>query len=208
MDGLKKEVKDLEAKEAGLRKQAEQARDAGKLQQAESLKTRAANQAKHRNALQNKIAEKSTRNDGIRKELDDLNRPPGTPQQEGRFAEGRVTNTSGWPKNNRKFQTSFKDASAPDGKRIPDFAPVSDNGLWRNLGGYEPLGSADFIADSKLYTNTGKVRLTEQLKGFVELAKQTKNKALLLITDQPLDPAIEAFAKRYGVVVKSMTQPR
>lgn len=164
------------------------------------------NEATLRDGVQDEIAHTIGANDRINREISDILRPPAAnPQQAGRDMETLITQQSGFPKNNIKHSTSFPDPSAPDGARIPDFMPEPDGrGGWKSAARPE---DALCVADSKLVDGT--LRLTEQIKGFTELAQRTQLKTLWFITGSAtlIHPDIYQFANKYSVRVFVTRQP-
>jgi hypothetical protein len=172
----------------------------------------ATNEANHRIQKDSEIAALKTEKAQLKSEIDDINRPRAeTPQQEGRDAESRITRDSGMPKHGGKHQTSFPGTGSPTGLRNPDFMPKPDGkGGWTNA---KDPSEAEWIADSKVLPEAGKIRLSAQVKGFIELASKIKltpsrtRKVLMLITDQEIAPEVIQFGKKYGVQVFRASQP-
>jgi hypothetical protein len=158
------------------------------------------NEATLRNGVQDEINRLIGGNDRINQQVADILRPPAaTPQQAGRDMETLITQQSGFPKNATKHSTSFPDASAPDGSRIPDYMPEPDGkGGWKSAARPE---DALCVADSKQVAGT--LPLSEQIKGFTELAARTKLRTLWIIAGPTtrIHDEIKVFAAKYGVQV-------
>jgi hypothetical protein len=159
-----------------------------------------------RDALQKELTTLQWVDRRLTQQIADIKLPrPATPQAGGRRWEKENVTQTGMPKNTRGYKTSFPDPNAPDGTRIPDYMPTGDpKQTWVNA---KTLGQAEFIADSKLLGKT--ITLTQQLRGFIELAGKSKQKVLLLLTDPgaKVSDTVHDFARGYGVTVHLMTRP-
>ena len=122
-------------------------------------------------------------------------------QEAGRLQEKLITNITGWPKNEKTFATpSF-------GNRKPDYIPKKGiNGNW--VSAKRPK-DALFIADSKYYNNST-IKLNDQIKGFIQLAKKTKTKTFILFTNKnaKVSQTIFTWANNNGVIVIRLNQTR
>ena len=85
----------------------------------------------------------------------------------------------GIPKNSTPFETSFKSSESPAGRRIPDHVVKFDEK--GNHVKVNKISEAEFIMDSKLLGIS--LSLSQQLRGFIELASKTQQKVLVLLTD-------------------------
>jgi hypothetical protein len=206
IDELKSQRDLHEERRAKYQEQAEQRRAKRKIieddKSVETKQRQASNEAKLRDEKQSEISRLETENRQLKEQIDKLNEPPAiTPQQGGLRFEGENVEHTAMPKNKEPHDTRF-------GSRIPDHMPrlpkQNEKGVWVTA---ETPGEAEFIADSKLLGR--KITLTDQLRGFIELAGKTKQKVLLLLTDPGAEIAdtVHAFASKYGVRVRSMTRP-
>ena len=126
-------------------------------------------------------------------------------QEAGRIQEKVVSDITGWPKNNKTHDTKF-------GPRIPDYLPAKDPATdkWITASRAE---DAMFVADSKYYDEKT-IRLSDQIKGFIELAQKTKppsgSKFLILFTNQSatISPEVTSWASARGVTVRQIKQMR
>jgi len=151
-----------------------------------------------RNQLQDQRNQLQTEKDRIQAEVNDINAPPpANPQAGGRAFEKGNVKATGMPKNEQPFETSF-------GDRKPDHVVTADkDGNWIPV---KEIGKADFIAESKLLGRN--ITLTDQVRGFIELASKTKQKVLLLLTDPGavISETVHEFARQRNVGIRQMTR--
>ncbi len=124
---------------------------------------------------------------------------PQIEQEAGRIQEKVFSEITGWPKNTREHQTAF-------GSVEPDYLVKKDPNTGKWVTTYKPE-DALFVADSKYYDETT-VRLTEQIKGFIELASKTEKKTLFFMTNKSakIHEKIFELAKDYNVAIRQIFQ--